>query len=355
MSEAEVYERFAALALSNLVSMDDLLLLLTANTADKLTKEKPHDTFDKFNINNFLNAQYRGLFRFDKDDLLQLSDLLALPDHYQAQNGIVWEPLEGTCILLRRLCYPGQLFDLAPYFGRSIPDCSLIFNNMLADVTHRFACLLSDVKQPWMDHDLYAQKITQKGSVVNNIWGFINGTVQQVCRPGQDQCEYFSGHKRKHVLKFQLIMLPNGLVAHSFGPFPGRRHDASMYGVSGVDAQLSQVFSGDGKQLAINGDQAYPMRPWLYTPFGGDHLTAEQQQFNAAMSPLRTEVEWGFAKLSMYFAFVNFYANFKIQLQPIGHYFQTATLLANCHTCCYGSEVSTYFNIDPPPLDLYLQ
>ncbi len=71
-----------------------------------------------------------------------------------------------------------------------------------------------------------------------------------------------------------------------------------MYGVSGVDAQLSQLLTSDGKQLAINGDQAYPLRPWLYTPLWGEHLTAEQQQFNAAMSPLRTAVEWGFAKLS---------------------------------------------------------
>ena len=67
------------------------------------------------------------------------------------------------------------------------------------------------------------------------------------------------------------------------------------------------------------------------------------------MSPLRTAVEWGFAKLTMYFAFVNFYANLKICLQPISHYFQTATLLANCHTCCYGSEVATYFDLNPPP------
>ncbi len=150
-------------------------------------------------------------------------------------------------------------------------------------------------------------------------------------------------------------MLPNGLVAHSFGPFPGRRHDASMYGVSGVDAQLSQILASNGQQMAIYGDQVYPLCPWLYTPFGGDNLTAEQQQFNSAMSPLRTAVEWGFEKLAMYFAFVKFYANLKIHLQPIGHYFQMATLLVNCHTCCYGSEVATYFDLEPPPLDIYLQ
>ncbi len=349
MAEADVCMYFAILAMSNMVLTEDLLLLMAAHTADKLIEEKPHEDFEKFDIDNFSNAQCHALFRFDKDDLVMLSDLLALPDVYQAQNGIVWQPLEGTCILLQRLCYPGRLFDLAPYFRRSIPDCSLIFNNMLADVTHCFSYLLNDVRQPWMDHELYACKITEKGAVVSNIWGFVDGTLQHVCRPGEDQREYFSGHKQKYVLKFQHIMLPNGLIAHSFGPFPGRRHDASLYRVSGVDAQLSQIFATNGQQLAIYGDQAYPLRPWLYTPFRGDNLTHEQQEFNSAMSPLRTAVEWGFAKLTMYFAFVNFYANLKICLQPISHYFQTATLLANCHTCCYGSEVATYFDLNPPP------
>ena len=356
MAEAKMCMYFATLAMLNLVSTEDLLLLMAAHSADKLMEEQPHEAYNKFDIDNFSNAQCKSLFRFEKEDIITLSELLALPHTYQAQNGIVWQPLEGTCLLLRCLCYPGHLFDLAPYFGCSIPDCSLIFNNMLADVTHHFAHLLNDVHQPWMDHELYAEKVTAKGAAINNIWGFVDGTLQHVCRPGQDQREYFSGHKQKHALKFQHIMLPNGLVAHSFGPFQGRRHNASMYGVSGVDTQLAQVFARDGKQLAIYGDQAYPLCPWLYTPFGGDHLTAEQQHFNASMSPLQTAVEWGFAKLCTYFTFVNFYANLKIHLQPIGHYFQTATLLANCHTCCYGSEVSTYCtSISTPPLDLYLQ
>ncbi len=176
-----------------------------------------------------------------------------------------------------------------------------------------------------------------------------------MCCPGADQREFFSGHKWKHGLKFQHIMLPNSLVCHSYGPFPGRRHDASLYGVSGVDAQLAQIRSCNGAQLAIYSDQAYPLHPWLLTPYPGDNLSAQQQQFNTSMSPLRTAVEWGFAKLSTYFTFVNFYANLKMRLQPIGHYFQTAMLLANCHTCCYGSEVATYFDLLPLPLELYLQ
>ncbi len=206
-----------------------------------------------------------------------------------------------------------------------------------------------------MDHDLYTEKVANKGAPVNNIWGFIDGTLQHVCWLGVDQREFFSGHKRKHGLKFQHIMLPNGIVCHSYGPFPRRRHDASLYGVSGVDTHLSQICSRNGTQLAIYGDQAYPLHPWLLTPYPGDNLSEQQQHFNKSMSPLRTAVEWGFTKLITYFTFVNFYTNLKMHLQPIGHYFQTAMLLVNCHMCCYGSEVATYFELPLPPLELYLQ
>ncbi len=87
------------------------------------------------------------------------------------------------------------------------------------------------------------------------------GTLRQICRPGQKQREMFSGHKQRHGLKFQHVMLPNGIVCHSFRPFPGSRPDASMYGVSQVDAQLAAVKGSDGRQLAIYGDAAYPVRP----------------------------------------------------------------------------------------------
>ncbi len=133
---AEAYEYFASLLLTNLVSTDELLMLMTAYTADHLLQDQPHETFPRFDIDNFTSTQCKSLFRFKKDQLIELSELLAMPGEYVAQNGIVWTLLEGTCMLLRCLCYLGRLVDLQPYFGRSVQDCSLIVNNMLADVHH---------------------------------------------------------------------------------------------------------------------------------------------------------------------------------------------------------------------------
>ncbi len=349
MTSADAFEYFANLLLTNLVTTDELLMLMTAHTADQRAHQRPHDSYECFDLEKYSDEQYKHLFHFKKDALVELCELLALPDEYVGHNGIVWHPLEGTCMLLCHLCYPGHLVDLQPYFGRSPEDCSVIVNNMLSDVHHRFAHLLSSVDQPWMNHEAYCKAIVQKGSPVNNVFGFIDGTLRQICRPGVRQKEMFSGHKRCHGLKFQHIMLPNGLVCHSYGPYPGSRHDASMYGVSQVDMQLSKLKGSDGRQLAIYGDAACPLRLWLFAPFpehaGG--FDAEKAEFNNCMSPIRSAVEWGFAKLTTYFAFTNFYSNLKLHLQAIGQYFQVATLLANCHTCVYGLQVASYFSLPP--------
>ncbi len=306
-------EFFVTLALTKLCSTEELLQLMCVHYSNVLTVEKPHEKYECFDIDNFSNAQCRSLFRFEKDHLIELSELLCLPS-YVSHTDLPWSALEGTALMLRRLSYPGRLSDLAPHFGRSPSECSVIFNSMSADVHHRHSHHISQLRQGWLDVDTYAAAILQKGAPVSNVFGFVDGTLRHICRPSTDQCEMYSGHKRKHGLKFQHIMLPNGLVAHSFGLYPGSRHDAAMYGVSGVEHQLHALKAANGTQMAIYGDAAYPLCPWRLTPFQGNNLTAQQMAFNQAMNPLRTCVEWGFAKLCTYFVFLNFYGNLKMKL-----------------------------------------
>lgn len=42
------------------------------------------------------------------------------------------------------------------------------------------------------------------------VWGFIDGTMRPFCRPGENQEEYYSGHKKNHGFQFQCIMTPDG-------------------------------------------------------------------------------------------------------------------------------------------------
>lgn len=70
---------------------------------------------------------------------------------------------------------------------------------------------------------MYADAVADKGAALSNCFGFVDGTVRPICRPGKDQKVVYNGHKRVHALKFQSVPLPNGLVAHLYGPVGTRQ------------------------------------------------------------------------------------------------------------------------------------
>ena len=60
--------------------------------------------------------------------------------------------------------------------------------------------------------------VAVKGAALNNCFGFIDGTVRPICRPGEQQRILYNGHKRLHSIKFQAVALPNGLIGILYGP-----------------------------------------------------------------------------------------------------------------------------------------
>lgn len=171
-----------------------------------------------------------------------------------------------------------------------------------------------------------------------------------MCRPGRDQRELYSGHKRIHGIKFQSVVFPNGIIGNLRGPYPGRRHDCYMLSDTGLLPQLERMMP----QYCLYGDPAYPLRSTLISPYKGAHLCPGQQSFNTAMSTVRQCVEWEFGKTISLFAFLDYRKNMKLYLQPVGKLYLVGVLLKNCHACIYGSQTSQYFQLQPPSLETYL-
>ncbi len=342
----------------NPFSDEEMAMILLAEEEEK-SLQRPCLTYYKykrFHFENFTDEACVKFFRFQKDDLPRLLSALQLKSECRDDiSRIRWEPLEGLCCLLCRLAYPNRLVDMQPLFGRSEPDLSTIVKNTLEDVYAAHHDKLGDIFQPWIHHSEFAYCVLDRGAALTNIWGFIDGTLKGVCRPGITQCDLYSGHKHKHRVKYQHIMCPNGLVCHAFGPFLGRHHDVSMYVKSGVENDLQHVRDANGQLLAIYGDGWYVQRDWLQIPFQGANLTHEQKDFNIKMSRVHASVEWGFGKVSTIWAFVNYYANQKVFHQPIGTYFLVASLFTNAHTCLYGSKILAYFGLAPPSLEEYFR
>jgi hypothetical protein len=109
------------------------------------------------------------------------------------------------------------------------------------------------------------------------------------------------------------------------------------------------------KQLYLYGDPAYGLRPWLLSPYKGSNLSPEQLEFNRRMSRVRVTVEYGFQRIISICKFLDFKKNLKLYLQPIGKYYVIGALISNIHSIHYGNQTATYFEVDPPSLDRYLE
>ena len=191
---------------------------------------------------------------------------------------------------------------------------------------------------------------------LNNCAGFIDGSNQYTDRPGKYQHILYNGHKRAHLVKWQGIMLPNGIMPMPFGPINGRHHDAFMLEMSGVIPAMRRACRRAGRTHQLYGDPAYPLSQWLGAPFDvpGGLLTAEEARLNASMSSARIAVEWGFGKIKTNWAYLDFEKGMKPYQSDIQKYWPVAQILTNCHTCLYGSQTSNYFRIRPPSLEVYL-
>ncbi|XP_028415379.1 uncharacterized protein LOC114538401 [Dendronephthya gigantea] len=301
------------------------------------------------------NCGLRKLTSFD----LRLKRCLEIPDEVQFYKGSYCHGLEALCILLKRLAYPCRYCDMVPRFGRSVPDLCKITHLILNHIYVRKSHLLQRWDSPFLTQDslqTYANVIHAKGAPLSNCFGFIDGTVRPICRPGKHQRDVYNGHKRVHSIKFQSIVIPNGLIANLSGPWEGRKHDAGMLAESGLMRDLERIaYSPTGETLCIYGDPAYPLRVYLQAPFRDANLTDEMKAYNKAMNSVRVSVEWLFGEIVKYFRCTDFKRGLQLRLSPIGKIYIVCAILQNAHACLYGNIVSEYFQLQPPTLEEYLQ
>ena len=196
-----------------------------------------------------------------------------------------------------------------PRFSRPVPQLIMITLEMVNLVYNQHSYRLTSLQQNWLSPaslQSYADVIHNAGAPYTNCWGFVDGTVRPVCKPGTLQKLLYNWHKQLHAITFQSVVAQNGLIANLFGPVEGRRHDSGMLRDSDLLTQL-QLYSHSphGDPLSIYGDLAYPLRPQLQAPFRGLHLTPLQQDFNLSMSKVRTSVECVFGDITNYFSFLD--------------------------------------------------
>ena len=340
----------------NIIDEYEFALLYDANSSREVF---PYWKFEKFDIDKWDDTECRTELRFAKKDLVALTEALDLPPMFVCCQRTICSDVEAVCILLKRFAFPCRYSDMVPRFGRSPSELCLIFNTVLDYIYDRHNHRLGDWNQPMLQPQKlqdYAAAVHQRGAPLTNCFGFVDGTLRQVSRPKRDQRILYNGHKRVHGIKFQSVVIPNGMIANLSGPYEGRRHDSTILHDSNLLTELRRVaWANNGQPLCLYGDPAYPLNVHLQTPYRGAQLTNDMVRYNKAMSEVRVSVEWMFGNITNFFKFVDFKKQLKVGLSAVGKIYVVSALLENARTCLYENIVSQFFNIPPPTLQEYFQ
>ena len=232
--------------------------------------------------------------RWRKQGLLDLFALSRLDALVTLNNGHV---LSGELVLVIGMfawTYPRCQQDIAKLFRESgQPIISRIVSYFICHMLHHFVHLIqSDEREAlsmWTPAvDYFVECVQGKGGEYgvrfDRVGMFLDGTFNHTCRPeqreehdaqGRDtQRAVYSGYYGGWGLKYLHCVFPNGIIGQLWGPVDGRRHDAHLFAISGINdklARLSQL-SGSiihGKAfflhvdtliffLAGHGDSAFP-------------------------------------------------------------------------------------------------
>ncbi|ETV71712.1 hypothetical protein H257_13142 [Aphanomyces astaci] len=133
-------------------------------------------------------------------------------------------------------------------FGRSLSGLCNIFLHVLDHIYSNFAeiIFLDRDRISTKLHEL-SQAVVAKGTEVHNVYAFIDRTVRECCRPegNERQRTVYNGHKRRHAVKYQTLVTPDGIIAHTFGPIEAKSgvntNDVSM----GPSSLLPRMFEDD--------------------------------------------------------------------------------------------------------------
>ena len=201
--------------------IDDEELILLFDEYSPLNPDFSYNSYSSFDLDEVDEAECLADFRFRKRDIPVLANVLQIPDRFECNQRSICDGIEGLCILLKRMSYPCRYGDMIHLFAKPVPVLSMITNEVLDYIYdtygHKVLQWNHDLLSP-QKLETYVDAISSKGAPLANCFGFIDGTVRPITRPGENQRVVYNGHKRVHALKFQSIALPNGLIGNLYGP-----------------------------------------------------------------------------------------------------------------------------------------
>ena len=342
---------------SALIVLSQHVTAIVPTKRPKLTPKNPLKTLD--------DKQFKKEFRFAKKDIARLVACLQWPPFFRhPSNGMIFSSEICLLMVLYRFAFPSTLNKVEIMFGVWDTYCSYIVSHGVNMLYAKFGTRLYafDTKLVLARLHIYMEAIRVKSQgAATTYFGLLDGTVHYISRPcpksrfrrignnNNIQRATNSDHKRKHCLKFQSVVVPDGMVAQMFGPVEGRRHDLTLLKLSNLHERM-QLLPGNA---FLYGDQAYPLKPWLLSPFKGANKPAYMRLWNRRMRTVRISVEHGFKIITSLFAHLKYVPGQTVFKTAVVKQYVVCTALANMHNCLYPNQVAQHFGVAPPTLEEY--
>ena len=173
-------------------------------------------------IDDFSESDCHMYFRFLKNDLIDVAIQLwprlspyldsVNPARIEVGDRYIAHYETCFCLYLYKMSYPSRLrCDCERFFGLRKSKLSrmlITFGNALYQLSMKY------LSSPTIWHSrmpYYAAVIREKcGGLFPHMWGFVDCTIRQTCRPTYNQEAMYTRYKRCHGLKFQSVVTPVG-------------------------------------------------------------------------------------------------------------------------------------------------
>ena len=129
----------------NINTAEEYFLLNDLNTSKNL--DFLYWQHDSFELDLLTDAECRSEFRFYRNDIYRLAEVLNIPDEIVFYNQSKFDGLEAFCIFLKRFAYSYRYSEIIQQRGHSVPELCLMSNAILDKIFNDLFHLLTDFQQ----------------------------------------------------------------------------------------------------------------------------------------------------------------------------------------------------------------
>lgn len=251
-------------------------------------------------VSRYFDFEFKKLFRLSRDTFDRLVvGYMASPFFPNATRGRPRVSAEKTCLVV--LCYLGgqcSMYSLADRFDIAVSTVHSCVERMLDFLNSVSAEVIAWPDRQEQERSKAGFLAKSDGKGPQNTIGCIDGCHVEINKPTESPNSYYNRKKFPSIV-LQGIANDRSKFLDVFIGFPGSAHDARILRESTFFTEtVTKCMNG-----YLLGDCAYPLLPWLITPYRDNEQTFPfwKKKYNKVHSQQRVAIENAFGLLKQRF------------------------------------------------------